>query len=280
MALTFLHASDIHFGKRFDPEAAAAFLRFLPEVSPDLLIISGDFTQRAKVREYRAARAFLESLPPIPLVVTPGNHDVPLYRVWERILAPHRNYRRFISRELNGVTRIAGATVVHLDSTAPHRAIVNGRIRDSQLRFAQRAFQGAEDEDIRVLVIHHNLVPAPDDRREKVLSGHGRCLKAFSEMGVELIVAGHLHRGFIVRLHGVNPEGAGSRPMTLVHTGTTTSTRGRVGERGRNSLNVIRVSKEWIEVIPHLFRKGSGSFNPSGSEGIPRESLQGEGGGS
>ena len=65
------------------------------------------------------------------MVVTPGNHDVPLYRVWERVFAPLRNYREFISPELDTVTKINGATVVSLNTTAPHRAIVNGRLRGS-----------------------------------------------------------------------------------------------------------------------------------------------------
>ena len=144
MELTLLHASDIHFGTHFDPEAADAFLRFLRVLAPDLLVISGDFTQRAKVKEYEEASAFLGNLRPIPVVVTPGNHDVPLYRIWERLFAPHRNYRAHISRELDTVTHVPGAVVVSLDSTAPLTAIVNGRIRDSQLLFAARAFDGSE----------------------------------------------------------------------------------------------------------------------------------------
>jgi len=270
MALTLLHASDIHFGKRFDPEAAEGFMSFLHGLSPHLLILSGDFTQRAKVREYEAARKFLDDLPPVPVVVTPGNHDVPLYRVWERLFAPHRNYRAYISKELNTVTRIPGATVVSLDSTAPHRAIVNGRIRGSQLLFAARAFQDAGDGDIRILVAHHNLAPAPDDEPDKILPGHRRCLGAFSRMGVELIVGGHLHRAFIGSSPGGHPEENGAPSMTIVHSGTTTSTRGRAGERGKNSLNVIRVTQDELQIAPHLFRRETGAFTPSGSHLLPR----------
>ena len=110
--LTILHGSDLHLGKRFKPEAADAFQKSIRALDPDLLVLSGDFTQRAKLREYQQARDYLRSLPDLPVVVTPGNHDVPLYRFWERLLAPLRNYREFISPELDTVTVVPGATVV------------------------------------------------------------------------------------------------------------------------------------------------------------------------
>lgn len=276
MELTLLHASDIHFGKHFDPEAADAFLQFLRALGPDLLVISGDFTQRAKVKEYEEASAFLKNLPPIPVVVTPGNHDVPLYRVWERLFAPHRNYRTHISRELDTVTRVPGAVVVSLDSTAPLTAVVNGRIRDSQLRFAARAFEGAEEEELRVLVAHHNLARAPDYAPEQVLPGHRRYLAAFSRMGVDLILGGHLHRSYLASSLDVFPQPAGVPAMTIVHTGTTTSRRGRARERGQNSLNLIRVSNNEIRVAPHHLERESGAFRPSGSYSWPRKGARRE----
>ena len=106
--LTIAHGSDLHFGKPFNVEASEAFLRSLDALDLDLLVLSGDFTQRAKVREYQEAREFLESLPDVTTVVTPGNHDVPLYRIWERLFFPLRNYRRYISTELDTITRIPG----------------------------------------------------------------------------------------------------------------------------------------------------------------------------
>jgi 3',5'-cyclic AMP phosphodiesterase CpdA len=277
MEITLLHASDIHFGKRFDPEAMDGFLRFVDAVTPDLLVLSGDFTQRAKVREYREARKFLDDLPRIPTVVTPGNHDVPLYRIWERVFLPHRNYRRYISQRLDYATHLPGVTVVALDSTAPRRAIVNGRIEESQLRYAAGAFEAAQEGDIKILVTHHNLALAPDPESDKILPGHIRCLEAFSRMGVELVISGHLHRGFVRR----EPSGAAgpetSPPMTIVHAGTTTSTRGRVGERGKNSLNLIRIGSEEILIEPQLFQRDTGEFSPSGRQALPRRSVLGRG---
>lgn len=271
MALTILHASDIHFGKHLDPHALEAFLRFLQELSPELLVFSGDLTQRAKRREYESARSFLAQLAPFPVVVTPGNHDVPLYRIWERVVSPHRNYRAFISDALDTVTHVPGATVVALDSTAPRRAIVNGRITDRQLLFAARAFRDAPDGDIRILVTHHNLARAPDYGPEQVLPGHRRYLEAFSGMGVELILGGHLHRAYVATSFDVFPQDPSTAPVVIVHAGTTTSKRGRIRERGENSLNVLRVSSGEIRIEAHRFRPGSQSFRATGTQVIPRQ---------
>jgi 3',5'-cyclic AMP phosphodiesterase CpdA len=274
MSLTILHASDIHFGKHFDPDASDAFLRFLWELSPDLLVLSGDLTQRAKVREYRSAGDFLAKVAPIPVVVTPGNHDVPLYRVWERLFSPHRNYRTFISGALDTATHVPGATVVALDSTAPRTAIVNGRITDRQLRFAARAFRDAHEGDIRILVTHHNLSRAPDYGPEQVLPGHRRYLEAFSGMGVELILGGHLHRAYVATSFDVFPQDPSTPPLVMVYSGTTTSRRGRVRERGVNSLNVLRVSEKEVRIETRLRRSGHASFQTLGTHVIPREGKE------
>jgi hypothetical protein len=178
---------------------------------------------------------------------------------------------------LDYATYLPGVTVVALDSTAPRRAIVNGRIEESQLRYAAGAFEAAQEGDIRILVTHHNLALAPDPESDKILPGHIRCLEAFSGMGVELIISGHLHRGFVRR----QPEAAAgpetSPPMTIVHTGTTTSTRGRAGERGKNSLNLIRIRSEELLVEPHLFQRDTGEFSPTGRQALPRRSVLGRG---
>ena len=122
--MLILHASDLQTGKPFRPRAAEDLVALAHTLVPDVVVIAGDLTQRAKAREYQAVRALLDRMAPLPVVVTPGNHDVPLYRVWERLLAPYRNWRRAIAPELDTVTRVRGATVVALNSSAPRRAIV------------------------------------------------------------------------------------------------------------------------------------------------------------
>ena len=268
--LTLVHASDVHFGKPFRADIAEAFVRAAHAAAPDVVVVSGDFTQRAKVREFEAAAAWLRRLPEVPLVVTPGNHDVPLYRVWERIFAPHRNYRRFIRDELDTVTQVPGATIVSLDSTAPHTAIVNGRIRSGQVAFARHAFAAAPADDVRVVVAHHHFAPAPDTEGDRPMPGSRKVLDALGSMGVELILGGHLHRAYIGNSLDVFAGSQRDRGVVIVQSGTTTSARGRARERAKNSFNVIRIGPEALEVTHHMHFEAAGGFRPFSVHAFPR----------
>jgi 3',5'-cyclic AMP phosphodiesterase CpdA len=267
--VTVVHGSDLHFGEPHDAEAAQAFLSATWSLSPDLLVLSGDFTQRAKVREYREAREYLDRLPPVPTVVTPGNHDVPLYRVFERIFTPFRNYRAYIREELDSVTRVAGLTVVSLNTAAPHTAIVNGRISSRQLAFARSAFSEAPAGDLKAIVAHHHLSPAPDYQGDTPLPRARAILEGFEAMGVELVMGGHLHRGYIGNSLDVVPGADPDRGVVVVQSGTTTSRRGRARERAKNSFNVIRIAKEYLEVTHYMLFRDSG-FAPLSVHLFPR----------
>jgi len=268
--LTVLHGSDLHFGKPYKPEAGEAFLAAAHRAAPDLVVISGDLTQRAKVREYEQARAFLERLPEVPLVVTPGNHDVPLYRVFERIFTPFRNYRTYIRRELETVTRVDGAVVVSLNSTAPRRAIVNGRIDRDQLEFAARAFEDAGPGDARILVAHHHLAPAPDYESDTFIPRAREVLNWCDQMGVEMILGGHLHRAYIGDSLDVYPGEELDKGIVIVQSGTTTSHRGRARESAKNSFNVIRIARKHLEITHFMYFDDVGGFAPFSMHAFPR----------
>ena len=272
--LTILHGSDLHFGKPFDAKVAEVFKRTIRDVSPDLLVLSGDFTQRAKIEEYREAQEFLGSFPDFPIVVTPGNHDVPLYRAWERLTSPFRNYHRFISPELNTVTVVDGATVVSLNTAAPRRAIVNGRLRDRQLLFAADAFRNVAESDLRVIVLHHHLAPAPDYESDQVLPGFQRALDAFSKMKVDLILGGHLHRAYVANSLDTFPVEDGRHGIVIAHSGTTTSRRGRARERNKNSFNMIGIAGDHMVITHHLYDDGKGDFVPVGTHTFPRRTKR------
>ena len=112
---TVVHLSDLHFG-RIDQALLAPLIEQIHAATPDLIVVSGDLTQRAKSAQFIAAREFLDALPQ-PQIVVPGNHDVPLYSVFERMVDPHRLYREIISSDLNPVLRVKGAVIVGVDST-------------------------------------------------------------------------------------------------------------------------------------------------------------------
>lgn len=268
--ITIVHGSDLHFGEPHDPNAAEMFETSIGLLDPDLLVLSGDFTQRAKNREFEAARAWLDRLPPVPVVVTPGNHDVPLYRVVERIFTPFQNYRRWVHPELDTVTRIPGLTVVSLNSAAPRRAIVNGRIDPHQIEFARQSFAESEPGDLRAVVAHHHLVAAPDYEGDTPLPGARKILDSFESMGVDLVMGGHLHRAYIGNSLDAYPGADRDRGIAIVQSGTTTSGRGRAREREKNTFNLIRVHEDRLEIFHHMHFQEVGGFVPFSVHTFPR----------
>lgn len=274
--MTILHASDLHFGKPHRPVVAEALLRFTREVRPAAIVISGDLTQRAKVHEYRAARGFLAALAPAPVVVTAGNHDVPLYRAWERLFAPHRNYRAHIADRLNTVLDVDGAgdrpplRFVALNSSAPRSAIVNGRLSNRQLDFAAASFAEAPAGARRFLVVHHNLVPTGDDDPVPPLPRASHVLRKAEDWRVDMVLSGHIHRAQIVWSGGGSAAGA-QRAVPVVVAGTTTSSRGRGRETGRNSANLVQVRRSGIRVTVYLYSERAGRFLPERSRDFPAD---------
>lgn len=263
-----LQASDLHFGKPHDPVVAEAFMETAHRLAPDMIVLAGDFTQRAKISEFEAARAFIDRLPDVPTVVTPGNHDVPLYRVFERFFKPFANYRRFIEDQLDSVTRIPGVTAVALNTAAPRTAIVNGTVREHQLGLAQAAFDEAPSEDVKVAVLHHHMAMPGDWSHQPALPIRERVLTILEDAGVDLILSGHLHRGFIARSSRVYPESR--RDVLIVHSGTATSTRGRGREKGRNSFNLIATGLEHLTVEHFMYMGGPDGFRSVARHVSPR----------
>jgi 3',5'-cyclic AMP phosphodiesterase CpdA len=264
--LTVLHTSDLQVGKPYRPYAAEALVRASEALSPDVVVVAGDLTQRAKAHEYRTARALLARLGPAPVVVTPGNHDVPLYRFWERAIDPYRNWKRFVADRLDSLTRVAGATVVALNSSAPRRAIVGGRLGGDQVSFARTAFAEAPPGDVCILVVHHHFVPTDDGSGGRPLPEARRLLEAFEAMGVDLLLGGHVHQTRVIEPG--DPQTGVSFPV--VSCGTTTSWRGRGVEADLNTMNLIRIDDERIRVVPHRLSAERERFEPLAELSIPR----------
>jgi 3',5'-cyclic AMP phosphodiesterase CpdA len=265
-----LHISDLHFGPPYVPKVGEALLRIAPTLEPTLIVASGDFTQRAKPEQFQEAREFLDRLPPLPLIVTPGNHDVPLYRVTERLFNPYDLYQEYIHKELDYVTQVENALIVSVNSTAPHRAIINGRIYMDQLDFCTRAFREAPEESVKILVSHHHFAPAPDYEGGNVMPKAKRALNRFADLGVELILGGHLHRAYIGNSLDIYPGKHRERGIIIVQCGTSTSRRGRVREREKNSFNMIWIDQRMIRVTHYMYFDEEDGFAPISRHLFPR----------
>ena len=255
-----LHISDLHFGPPFLRDRAEAVVDLARAAPPDVVVVSGDLTQRAKREQFEAAEEFLARFD-APVVVVPGNHDVPLYRVWERFLAPYRHYRDCIREELDSVTREAGMTIVALNSSRSF-TFKNGRLEKEQLAFAARAFDDAPPDDVRVVVTHHHLAPPPDFARDRVMPKARRALRSFREQGVDLVLAGHMHRAYVGDSLDFFPGEDREEGIIVVQCGTTTSARGRGRERFNNSLNYLRAEDGELKVTHYLWRSRRDGFWP------------------
>ena len=268
--LRILHVSDLHFGKPYVPEVGESLMTQAHELEPDVVVVSGDFTQRAKEREFKEARAFLDRLPDVPRVVVPGNHDVPLYRVFERFFRPREKYRRYISDDLDQVLETERAVFVGLDSTSPRRAISNGRIHKDQLDFVERVFRDVDDGRAKIVVSHHHFAPAPDYERDQTMPKAKRAMDRFVECGVEMILGGHLHRAYIGNSLDVYPGAHPERGIVIVQSGTSTSHRGRARESKKNSFNMVHMDDRAYRITHYLFDESEGSFSPASRHTFPR----------
>ncbi len=238
---TLLHLSDLHFG-RVDDSLVEPLVEAARKLAPDLVVVSGDFTQRARRHEYRAARTFLGRLPE-PQLVVPGNHDIPLWDVIRRFVSPLGRYRHYISGELMpffGDNEIAVLGI----NTARSLTRKYGRINQRQIAEAQEAFAGAKPGAVKVVVTHHPF-DLPPGSRSHLVGRAKMAMKELAKIGVDVLLAGHLHlqhAGLTAERYQIEGHSA-----LFVQAGTTTSTRGR-GEA--NSFNVIRIDQSEI-VIEH-----------------------------
>jgi 3',5'-cyclic AMP phosphodiesterase CpdA len=264
---SLLHISDVHFGPPHLPRVARGVLQMIDQRRPDAVVLSGDLTQRARPEQFREARAFVDAIP-VPVVVVPGNHDVPMYRFWERILDPFGAYRRWFAEELEPVYRADGLLVVGIN-TAYNWTIKEGRITLDRLLAVGELLAAAPDGVFKVVVAHHHLIPPPNFGTQTVLSSAYEAIDLFSTVGVDLILSGHLHQAYIGNSEEFYPKGR--PPVVILHSGTTTSNRGRMGERERNTCNWIAYDEQSM-VVSHLrWHRDSERFAEHSRHWYPRQ---------
>ena len=228
---TIVHLSDLHFG-RVDPATLEPLREDVRAASPDLLVVSGDLTQRARRREFHAAREFLDSFD-LPRVVVPGNHDVPLYDLRERFLDPLGRWREHFSSEVEPEYLDAEIAVVGVN-TARGLAFKNGRVNREQVERLCERFRTRDRSALRAIVSHHPF-DLPPGRDERDLVGRARmAMEVFAACGADLFLSGHLHHASV----GGTAERwriAGHSAL-VVHAGTATSSRLRAAPNSYNRL--------------------------------------------
>ncbi|MET0262522.1 MAG: metallophosphoesterase [Rariglobus sp.] len=241
---TIAHISDLHFGTE-RPELAEALRNDLHVFAPSLLVSSGDFTQRARRSQFLAAQAFLSSLP-YPQLCVPGNHDVPLYDVLRRFLAPLARYRRFICEDLNPVYDDGELFVAGIN-TARSLTWKSGRISLDQIE-ALQAHLGKTRAHFRVVVTHHPFIPPPakgsSDAHIDLVGRAVRALTVLDAGKVDVLLAGHLHHSYSGDTRTHYP--AAHRAIIAVQAGTAISRRVRASDP--NGYNRITLDGDTITI--------------------------------
>src|SRR5207244_12031752 len=193
-----VHLSDLHFGAH-DEDLVEAVERKADELKPDLIVISGDFTQRARTEQFKDACAFLERLREAghEVLGVPGNHDIPLYDVLRRFLSPLTRYRRFIDETLCPFVELHGVAVLGIN-TARSFTFKDGSISDDQVAFIRDTFARTDPDAVRVLVTHHPLLAIPiGEGVDRAIGRQELALDAIEKAGVDLLLAGHAHHASV-----------------------------------------------------------------------------------
>ena len=229
---TLIHISDIHFG-RVDYAVTARLRERITELAPDLLIVSGDLTQRARSAQFIEARDFLDSLPK-PQIVVPGNHDIPMHNPFARFITPLDKYKKYITEDLEPFYADEEIAVIGIN-TARSLTIKDGNINDKQIGAIRERMCALDDKILKAVVTHHPFdLPAGFDE-DDIVNNADRAMPLIADCGADVFLSGHLHVSHIA--HTANryklPTG---RNALVIQAGTATSTRGR-GEA--NSFNVI-----------------------------------------
>jgi 3',5'-cyclic AMP phosphodiesterase CpdA len=237
---TLVHLSDLHFGK-VDETLLEPLRALVHRIAPDVVVVSGDLTQRAKSEQFEQAKAWLDTLPG-PQIIVPGNHDISLYNVFRRFLQPLTRYKRYITDDLDPIYVDDEIAVLGVN-TARSLTFKDGRVNKEQVASIKAQLAGLDPKLTRIIVTHHPFDLPQHHDEDDLVDRAPMAMKAFADCGVDLLLSGHMHTS-----HAGNTSERyqlSEYAALVVQAGTATSTRGR-GEV--NSFNVVRVEHARVEV--------------------------------
>lgn len=234
--MSLMQISDTHFGTE-RPVVVEALVRLVHEQAPEVVVVSGDITQRATRKQFDAARAFFERLGSVPMLMIPGNHDIPLFNIVTRLFAPFRNYQRVCGADLEPVFTSERWLVICVNTTRAYRH-KDGEVSFAQTKRVADLLQTAAPGQLRIVVVHQPVAVIGDKDRHNLLHGRDAAVRCWASAGADLVMGGHIHVPYVLPLHECYDHLPGR--LWAVQAGTAISTRVRQGSP--NSVNLIRYS--------------------------------------
>jgi 3',5'-cyclic AMP phosphodiesterase CpdA len=243
-----LQISDPHFGTE-QASVVEALVVLARQQQPDLLVLSGDITQRARPAQFRAAKAFIDRLG-TPALVVPGNHDIPLFDLWARLRHPYARFIAAFGDELEPVHSSHDLMVVCVNTTRAGRH-KHGEVSAYQIDRVAKTLAGATAAQLRVVVVHQPVAVTHAEDVSNLLRGHAAALHCWSAAGADLVMGGHIHLPYVKAIQGL------ARPLWAVQAGTALSSRMRKGVP--NSVNLLRWDASSIQACCRIERWCFGS---------------------
>jgi len=227
-----LQISDTHFGTE-QPQVVEALVTLAAQQRPDVVVLSGDITQRARPTQFRAAKAFVDRLG-APVLAIPGNHDIALFDLWARLTRPYARYTAVFGADLEPVYSSLDLLIVGVNTTRAWRH-KNGEVSAAQIDRVATQLAAASPRQLRVVVVHQPAAVIQARDRPNLLRGHGAAQRIWSAAGADLVMGGHIHLPYTLALHGL------ARRLWVVQAGTAVSSRTR--KEAPNSVNLMRWSQ-------------------------------------
>ncbi len=242
--MKFLHFSDLHWGRKFSPSIAYTIREFIKKENFKFILISGDLTQRAKKREFLAVKRYLDSLE-VPYISVPGNHDIPLYPIHFRFLAPFYKYKRYFSNNLE--PEIIDKKFCFFGiSTAHSFTGSEGRIKIKQIKKLRIKLLRTSPSQFIFLIMHHPLIYSDPSDRDRTIWGSASLINLFMEVSPDIILSGHFHNRFFYNLRDFYPKL--SKDVYIFFTSKSTNERGRKKEIDLSGFNIIELKENSLQV--------------------------------
>lgn len=231
---TVLHISDLHFGTEV-PQAVEALVRLARAQPPDVLIVSGDITQRARRPQFDAAKRFIERLAAAQVLVLAGNHDIPLFDLPRRLLAPYSGFARAFGPALEPRLATPALRIAGVHTARAWRHVV-GHVTPAQAADTAAWLAEGPPGALRIVVTHHPLAVLDAQDAKQRLRGADAALQPWLQAGVQVVLGGHIHRPYFLAVEG--QRGDGPNRLWVAQAGTAVSRRLRAPYP--HSVNLLR----------------------------------------